>query len=51
MGLGGDDSWNPRTHEEYQLRPGTYNYSIRFSPIDSDLEKAVNNAKMKLPLN
>jgi beta-galactosidase/beta-glucuronidase len=51
MGLGGDDSWSPRTHEAYQLFPGTYNYSIRFSPIDSDLEKAVNNAKMKLPLN
>ena len=49
MGLGGDDSWNPRTHEEYLLFPGTYNYSMQFSPIDSDLEEAVQKAKLRLP--
>ncbi len=33
MGLGGDDSWNPRTHKEYLVYPGAFNYSfiIRFS--------------------
>jgi len=28
-GLGGDDSWNPRTHPEYQLRPGNYQFNYR----------------------
>jgi beta-galactosidase len=29
MGLGGDDSWSPRVHEEYQLKDK--NYRLRFS--------------------
>ncbi|MBN8823837.1 MULTISPECIES: glycoside hydrolase family 2 TIM barrel-domain containing protein [unclassified Spirosoma] len=35
MGLGGDDSWSPRLHSEYQL-PATkpYTYSFRMRPID-----------------
>ncbi len=33
-GLGGDDSWNPRTHPEYQLRSGTYNFSYTIMPVD-----------------
>lgn len=33
-GLGGDDSWNPRTHPEFQLRPGTYKFSYHIKPID-----------------
>jgi len=33
MGLGGDDSWNPRTHEEYLLKPGIYSYSLRICPV------------------
>jgi len=38
MGLGGDDSWNPRTHEEYLLKPKTYNYAfvLRFTDNVSD---------------
>lgn len=28
MGLGGDDSWSPRTHEEYQLTEESYNFSV-----------------------
>ena len=28
MGVGGDDSWQPRTHEEYLLRAGTYRYGF-----------------------
>jgi beta-galactosidase len=34
MGLGGDDSWNPRVHEPYQLPAKTYGYSFRLRPID-----------------
>ncbi len=34
MGLGGDDSWSPATHEEYLLLPKTYTYQIRIRPID-----------------
>jgi beta-galactosidase len=35
MGLGGDDSWSPRVHPEYQL-PGnrTYSYRFRIRPVD-----------------
>lgn len=36
MGLGGDDSWSPRTHSEYLLpanRP--YSYTFRIRPIDA----------------
>ena len=32
-GLGGDDSWNPRTHPEYLLTDKTYQYSYRIRPI------------------
>lgn len=42
MGLGGDDSWNPRTHPEYLIEPGSYNYAyvIRFSEsVHGDLPK------------
>jgi len=42
MGLGGDDSWNPKTHDEFLLHPKTYNYAftLRFSNnVDADLSK------------
>jgi beta-galactosidase len=32
-GLGGDDSWNPRTHSEFQLREKVYNYHFVISLI------------------
>ncbi len=35
MGLGGDDSWNPRVHDPYQLPAKTYTYSFRLRPIDT----------------
>ena len=44
MGLGGDDSWSPRTHKEYLIKPGTYNYSfiLRFSNnIKADTKKSI----------
>ena len=34
MGLGGDDSWHPRTHPEFLLSDKTYNYYFRFRGID-----------------
>ncbi|MBN1466787.1 DUF4981 domain-containing protein [candidate division KSB1 bacterium] len=33
-GLGGDDSWNPRTHQEYQLRSGSYEFGYTIMPND-----------------
>ena len=32
MGLGGDDSWNPRVHSEYQLTAGEYRFAFRIAP-------------------
>ncbi|GAB2579162.1 beta-galactosidase, LacZ type [Spirosoma areae] len=35
MGLGGDDSWTPRVHAEYQLPASKpYTYSFRMRPVD-----------------
>jgi beta-galactosidase len=48
MGLGGDDSWNPRTHEEYLLKPGRYSFSYRMSPVRSDMEKTLQQIKSGL---
>ncbi len=33
-GLGGDNSWQPRTHPEYQLRNGKYRFSHTIKPMD-----------------
>ena len=33
-GLGGDNSWAPRTHPEYQLRSGKYSFSYIIRPVD-----------------
>ncbi len=33
MGLGGDDSWSPRVHPEYQLTAREYTYAYRISPV------------------
>ena len=35
MGLGGDDSWTPRTHAEYLLSAKEYSYSFRLRPFDN----------------
>ncbi len=48
MGLGGDDSWTPRTHPEYLL-PATkpYTYRFRLRPVDARTEvQSVVNAKL-----
>jgi len=48
MGLGGDDSWNPRVHPEYQLTAPNYKFSFRLHPFNNqkDLHKIV---KTRLP--
>lgn len=41
MGLGGDDSWSPRTHDEFLIYPGDYSYSfmMRFDMnIDNNIK-------------
>jgi beta-galactosidase len=32
-GVGGDNSWGARTHDEYTLRPEAMNYSFRIRPV------------------
>ena len=46
MGLGGDDSWTPRTHPEYLLTAKEYTYAFRLRPFDnaSDLNTVVNTS-------
>ncbi len=33
MGLGGDDSWSPRVHDEYQLKDKSYRFGFVISPM------------------
>ncbi len=42
MGVGGDNSWGARPHEQYQLQVAAYSYQIRlrpFTPEDGDPEQ------------
>jgi len=51
MGLGGDDSWNPRTHKEYLINPGSYRYSfvLRFSDnIKTDTKRSLDRRTLLL---
>lgn len=34
MGVGGDDSWNPRTHEVYQLKEKNYSFRYTVNLLD-----------------
>ncbi len=36
MGIGGDDSWGARTHEQYTLPAKPYTYSFRIIPFNVD---------------
>jgi beta-galactosidase len=50
MGLGGDDSWTPRTHPEYLL-PATkpYTYRFRLRPLDAQTDvRPVVNARLPI---
>jgi len=33
MGVGGDNSWRAKTHEEYMLQPKDYSYSYVIDPV------------------
>lgn len=47
MGVGGDDSWGARTHDEYRLTAKEYKYSFRMKAIAAG-EKPEEVAKVKL---
>lgn len=49
MGVGGDDTWNPRTHPEYQLPPKVYSYTLRLRPVDLDQNNINDIIKTALP--
>ncbi len=47
MGVGGDNSWGARTHDQYRLTGKEYSYSFRMKPLSpGDYPKAL--AKQKL---
>jgi beta-galactosidase len=37
-GVGGDDSWGARTHSEYTVDAGAYEYSFRLRPVAAETE-------------
>jgi len=39
-GLGGDDSWSPRTHPEYQLLERSYALTFNLSPMGAATARA-----------
>lgn len=50
MGLGGDDSWGARPHEEFQLKPNKdYTYRMRMRPIDIKSQNPMEINKLALP--
>jgi beta-galactosidase len=49
MGVGGDDSWGARTHEEYMLRAKTYSYRFRLKPYSPDMGQPNALARQALP--
>ena len=49
-GLGGDDSWSPRTHPEFQLPAQPYRYRLRLRPFDSKHDNAMLLARQMMPV-
>jgi beta-galactosidase len=45
MGVGGDNSWGAKTHDQYRLREKSYNYSFRICPLKPG-EKPVEKSKV-----
>jgi len=37
MGIGGDDSWGARTHDEYMLPARPYAYTFRMIPFNVEM--------------
>ena len=48
-GIGGDNSWQPRTHEKYLLKDDVYEWSYRMCAIDLKREKVEDRLKYDLP--
>ncbi|MDK9759782.1 hypothetical protein KIV40_31835, partial [Vibrio sp. D173a] len=38
MGVGGDDSWSPRVHKEFQLTDNQYANKVTFKPAQQAIE-------------
>jgi len=41
MGVGGDDSWSPRTHAEYLIVPGRFTYRLHLRPLCANEDPAI----------
>ena len=50
MGVGGDDSWNPRIHEEFLLKDPYYRYFFTIRPIDLKTRTLEELLERTLPL-
>jgi hypothetical protein len=48
-GVGGDNSWQPRTHEKYLLKDDVYEWSYRMCAIDLKREKVADRLGYDLP--
>jgi beta-galactosidase/beta-glucuronidase len=48
-GIGGDNSWQPRTHEKYLLKADVYEWSYRMCAIDLKREKVADRLGYDLP--
>jgi beta-galactosidase len=49
MGVGGDNSWGAKTHQEYTLPSKDYSYSFRLRPYNSKKEELDKLVKIQLP--
>ncbi len=49
MGVGGDDSWGALPHEEYRIKPESYNYSFRLRAFDTEKDSAPKLSKFAFP--
>ncbi len=49
MGVGGDDSWDARTHPEYTLPAQPYTYRFRLRPYSIDMGPTRTLARQELP--
>ncbi|MGL5379470.1 glycoside hydrolase family 2 TIM barrel-domain containing protein [Clostridium sp.] len=50
MGLGGDDAWGARPHDEFQIKPNKeYTYRMRFRAIDTKTQNPMEVNKLALP--
>lgn len=48
-GVGGDNSWQPRTHKKYLLTDDVYEWSYRMCAIDLKREKVADRLRYDLP--